>query len=123
MPRPIAAASEERYRGLLEHPTEFVVLLEAVRTAAGEIEAWRYVDANRNAIRILRASRETLLGKRISEVLPDRAERVIALCTEVLQTRSPRQYESAFGEVEFLTHVFPIGSDTVVASGTDVTAC
>ena len=122
MPRPTAAASEERYRGLLEHPTEFVVLLEAVRTPAGEIEDWRYVDANRNAIRILRASRETLLGKRVSEVLPDRAERVIALCTEVLQTRSPRQYESAFGEAEFLNRLFPIGSDTVVGSGTDVTA-
>jgi PAS domain S-box-containing protein len=114
--------SEERYRGLLEHPTEFVFLLEAVRTAAGEIEDWRYVDANRNAIRVLGASRETLLGKRIGEVAPDRAERVIALCNEVLQTRSPREYESSFGEGEFLTCVFPIGSDTVVACSTDITA-
>ena len=100
-------SSEERYRALLEHPTDFLFLLEAVRTAAGEIEDWRYVDANKNGIRLLNATRETLLGKRISEVLPDRAERVIALCAKVLQTRSPHEYESCFGAAEFRTCVFP----------------
>ena len=100
-------SSEERYRALLEHPTDFLFLLEAVRTAAGEIEDWRYVDANKNGIRLLDATRETLLGKRVSEVLPDRAERLIALCAKVLQTRSPHEYESCFGAAEFRTWCFP----------------
>jgi PAS domain S-box-containing protein len=116
------SASEERYRGLLEHPTEYLFLLEAVRTAAGEIEDWRYIDANRNALRLLHGTRETLLGKRLSEVVSDRSERLIALCTQVLHTRSPQQYESAFGAAEFLTCMFPFGPNSVVASATDVTA-
>jgi PAS domain S-box-containing protein len=106
---------------MVEHPTEFIFLVVAVRNAAGEIDDWRYVDVNRNGLTLLNATRETLLGKTLREILPDRAERVIALCSRVLETGLPHQYESSFGSAEFLTCAFPVGPDSVVASNTDVT--
>jgi len=115
-------AREEGYRAMVDHPTEFIFLLAAVRNAAGEIEDWRYVDANRNGLRLLGATRETLLGRTVSQVLPDRAQRVIALCSKVLQTGSAHQYESGFGSAEFVACVFPIGPDSVAAFSADVTS-
>jgi len=113
--------SEVHYRGLFEHPKEYLYLIEAVRTAAGVVEDWRYVDVNRNALRVLGATRETLIGKTFTEVVPDRATRLIALCNQVLETRLPHEYETSFGAADFRTCVFPIGPNTVGASAADVT--
>jgi PAS domain S-box-containing protein len=115
-------AREERYRAIFEHPTELTVVLEAVRSAAGEIVDWRYMDANLNALKFLNLSREALLNRRLSETLPDRAERLIPLCARVLVERTPCRYESAARGQVFLMCLFPIGENTVVSSAIDITA-
>ena len=112
----------ERYRALFEHPTLLTVVLQAVRTEGGDIADWIYADANRNALRVLRKTREALLGKRMSEVLPDRAERLIPVCAQVLTTQEPVHYESHFDSQDFLTCLFPAGPHSIVSTGIDVTA-
>src|SRR6185312_11131571 len=65
---------EARYHAIFEHPTEATVVLEAARTADGRVAEWRYRDANANALKLLRRSRETLIGKSVAEILPEGAQ-------------------------------------------------
>src|SRR4029079_8476379 len=88
---------EQRYRAVFEHPTEITVVLEAERDPDGKVVDWRYRDANTNALLLVDRSYEELVGRRLSEVLPDRAARLHALCERVLQERIPYRYESAAG--------------------------
>src|ERR1700761_2380431 len=81
--------SEERYRTIFEHPLALTVVLEAVRSDAGDIVDWRYVDANANAPRALGHSREILINMRLRDVEPDRVEFLLPLCCRVLAERTP----------------------------------
>src|SRR6478735_10162354 len=92
---------EDRYLALLEHPTDFIVVFEAVRTERGAVRDWRYVDVNRNILRLLSTTREHLLGKYLSEVAPDRAERLIPMYARVLETGVSETYESTYGNTDF----------------------
>jgi len=115
--------SEVHYRGLFEHPKEYLYLIEAVRTAAGVVEDWRYVDVNRNALRVLGATRETLIGKTFTEVVPDRATRLIALCNQVLETRLPHEYETSFGAASFTRLANSLAWRRMNSSLSSVSAC
>ena len=54
--------------------------------------------------------------------MPDRAERLIAMCTQVLTTGEPTHYESHFDSQDFLTCLYPVGPNSIVSTGIDVTA-
>ncbi|HET7811064.1 MAG TPA: response regulator [Steroidobacteraceae bacterium] len=112
---------EQRYRAVFEHPTELTVVLEAERDATGTIVDWRYRDANTNALLLLNRSYEDLVGKRLGEVLPDRAERLRGLLSKVLEERIPHRYESSADGREFQVCLFPIGANAVVSSSSDIT--
>ena len=113
--------SEARYRTIFEHPLALTVVLEAVRNDMGDIADWHYVDANANAIRALGHAREALLNMRLSEVEPERVEFLMPLCCRVLAERTPQRYEMQFGAADYLMCLFPMGEDTVVHSGIDIT--
>ena len=112
---------QQRYRAVFEHPTEVTVVLEAVRDAHGKVIDFQYLDANSNALALLKRGAESLLGKRLSEVLEDRAERLRALCSRVLEDRAPYRYDAEFAERSFQICLYPVGANVVVSSGSDVT--
>jgi PAS domain S-box-containing protein len=113
---------QEGYLALLEHPTNFIAVFEAVRTETGAVRDWRYVEANRNILRVMSTTREDLLGKCVSEVAPERAERLIPTYAGVLETGVPNTYETTWGGADYLICVFPMGRNAVVTSGSDITA-
>lgn len=115
-------AREARYRALFEHPTEHVLVLEAMRAESGTVVDLRYQDANANALRYFNRPREALLGKRLTEVLPDRAGSLIALCNRVLAEREPHHYEVHTVKADFRICLFPMGENTIISSGVEVTA-
>jgi PAS domain S-box-containing protein len=112
---------ERRYRAVFEHPTELTVVLEALRDAEGHIVDWHYRDANSNALALIGLGWEQLIGKKLSEVLPGRFERLRDLCIRVLEERAPYRYENEAGGRNFQVCLFPIGANVVVSSATDVT--
>jgi len=113
--------SERRYRAIFEHPMAVTVVLKAARSESGNIIDWQYVDANANALTLLSRSRDTLLGMRLSEAEPERADFLRPLIGRVLEDRSPQRYEMRFGEAHYLMCLFPMGSDEIVRSGVDIT--
>jgi PAS domain S-box-containing protein len=112
---------EQRYHAVFEHPTEVTVVLEAVRDEHDRILDWQYLDANKNALELLRRPKDELVGKRLSEVLRDRAERLSDLCARVLEERAPFRYESEFADRTFQICLYPVGSNVVISSGSDIT--
>jgi signal transduction histidine kinase len=113
--------SERRYRAIFEHPMAVTVVLKAVRSEGGDIVDWRYVDANANALKLSNHSRDALLGMRLSDAEPDRAEFLKSLIGRVLTDRSPQRYEIRLGEADYLMCLFPMGSDEIIRSGVDIT--
>src|SRR6201996_3171152 len=114
-------ASEARYRAIFEHPMALTVVLEAVRDESNGIIDWCYVDANDHALRRLGYCREALLNRRLSATEPDRVEFLRPLCSKVLVDQSPQQYEARIGESDYLMSLFPMGENTIVRSGWDIT--
>ena len=114
------AASEAQLKAIVEHPSDVTVLLEAERDTAGVIRNWVYRNANANALRYLGRSREQLLGRRITEVLGEHAERGMALCNRALETGQPIRYEAVWCGTDFLVTVFSGGGNWVVSSGVDI---
>jgi PAS domain S-box-containing protein len=112
---------EERYRGVFEHPTELTVVFDAVRNAAGEIVDWRYRDANANAVAFLKRPREEVVDQLMSNVLGDLAPKLSAICTRVINDRTPHRYDSEVNGRHYSVCMFPIGAQTVVSSATDIT--
>jgi signal transduction histidine kinase len=113
--------SEQRYRAIFEHPMAVTVVLKAVRAESGDIVDWQYVDANANALKLLNHPRDSLLGMRLGDAEPERAEFLMALIARVLKDRSPQRYETRFGEADYLMCLFPMGSDEIIRSGVDIT--
>ncbi|MDE2447736.1 MAG: PAS domain-containing protein, partial [Gammaproteobacteria bacterium] len=117
-----AADNQRRYRAIFENPFDVIAVLEAVRDAEGAIVDWRYCDANANWLRALGRPRDQLLGKTVREIMPARAAELIALYTRVLAHSRPEQYEEHGGETDLLISLFPVGPDSVVTSGVDISA-
>ncbi|MGA7539159.1 MAG: histidine kinase dimerization/phospho-acceptor domain-containing protein [Steroidobacteraceae bacterium] len=116
------AESERRYRAIFENPFDLIAVLDAVRDPEGAIVDWRYRDANANWIRALGRPREQLLGGTVSAILPARAAELIRLYTRVLSQSRPQQYEERSGDADLLISLFPIGRDSIVTSGVDISA-
>ena len=116
------AYKEAQLRAVFEHPTAVIVVLRAERNADDEVTDWIYHEANASALELLGTTRDALIGRRVSEVIPpDRAGVVRDRCTRVLLTNTPAHYESRFGTRDFLATIYSIGDDCVVSSGVDVT--
>jgi PAS domain S-box-containing protein len=116
------AESERRHRAIFENPFDVIAVLNAVRGSEGTILDWRYCDANTNCLRWLGRPREQLLGRTVSEIMPARAAELIPLYTRVLTQSRPQQYEECGGNVDLLISLFPIGPDSIVTSGVDISA-
>lgn len=121
-PAPSQAASERRYRAIFENPFDLIAVLDAVRSTDCAIVDWRYCDANANCLRALGRPRDQLLGRTVSEIMPARAAELIPLYTRVLAQSRAEQYEERSGETELLVSLFPIGRDSIVTSGVDISA-
>lgn len=96
-------------------------MLEAVRSADGEIVDWRYQDANGNALRFFGLDLQRVRGKLLTELLPDIAPRLIRVGRQVLETGEPYRYESKVAERAFLVSFFPMGPETIGTSSLDIT--
>ncbi|MGH8296309.1 MAG: PAS domain-containing protein, partial [Steroidobacteraceae bacterium] len=114
--------SERRYRAIFENPFDLITVLDAVRSPEGAIVDWRYCDANANWVRLMRRPRGQLIGRTVSELLPQRAAELIPLYTRVLTRSRPEQHEERSGETDLLVSLFPIGCDSIVTSGADISA-
>jgi len=117
-----AAENERRYRAIFENPFDLIAVLDAVRDGAGTIVDWRYCDANANWLRALGRPRDRLLGRTISEIMPARAAELIPLYARALTQSRPEQYEERLGETDLLISLFPIGRDSIVTSGVDISS-
>lgn len=116
------AAREEaaKLRLAFEHPHQYSVILRAVRDASGAIVDWLYEEANKNALKLLRQSRETLIGRSIGVALGVDASTTGALCGRALTERMPIGCELAFGEQILAVTAYSAESDYVMLSAWDV---
>jgi PAS domain S-box-containing protein len=115
------ASKDAQLRAVFEHPTAVIVVMRAERNADNEVVDWIYHEANASTLALLATTREALIGRRLSDVLPpERAALVRDRCTRVLLTGEAAHYESRFGERDFLATIYSIGDDCVVSSGVDV---
>lgn len=112
--------AEDQFQVLLSHPTEHTILIGAVRNQAGGVMYWRCLDANTNALSFLNQTREALMGKRLDQVLGERAEPLAALSSMVLVKRAPHFYEAESQGKRFSNVLFPVGEDTVLATGVSI---
>lgn len=114
--------NERRYRAIFENPFDLIAVLDAVRDTRGTIVDWRYCEANANWVRALGRPRDQLVGSTVGEMMPARAAELIPLYTRVLTHSRPEQYEERTGETDLLISLFPIGRDSIVTSGVDISA-
>lgn len=120
-PAPDPTETARRTRAIFEHPTDMTIVLQAKRDSSGAVHDWTYSDANKNALRVLKHTRESLIGRRVSELVPARASIAIRNCTHVLETGEILRYELRFGERDHLVTIFPIGDDCVASTALDIT--
>jgi signal transduction histidine kinase len=115
------AERDAQLQAIFEHPTDLTAILKAQRDASGQIVDWIYVSANRNATALLNLPREQLIGRRMSEIVPDRAAKGLEQCNRVLETGEMVRYESRFADRDLVVTVFAAGRDCVISSVQDVT--
>jgi len=119
--RAVRAEHETLLQAMLDHPSELMVLLQAVRDDNAAVVDFVYRNANAAALQLLGRTRETLLGRNVSEVVSEHAARFIPAGTDVLATRVPLRYEIEAMGRDFLITLFASGTDTLVSSGVDIT--
>jgi signal transduction histidine kinase len=114
--------SEHRYRAIFEMPSQFTAVAEPIRDDQDAIVDWRCCDANANLAALLQRPRDRLIGSRLTEVLPDRASRLVPLWAQMLRQGTLHTYETQYGGLDFLIHLFPMDGNAIVCSGIDITA-
>jgi signal transduction histidine kinase len=119
--RKALAERDAQLQAIFEHPTDLTAILKAERDASGAIVDWIYTNANRNAAAILNRPREEVVGRRLSELVPERAALGIERCNHVLQSREIVRYDSEFAGRNLVVTLFAAGSDYVISSAQDVT--
>ncbi|MHB8772045.1 MAG: MASE3 domain-containing protein [Syntrophales bacterium] len=86
--------SEEQYRSLFEHMTEGFALHEIVCNDRGEPSDYRFLDINPAFERFTGLKRADVIGKLVTEVLPDIEPGWIATFGEVTMTGNPVHFEN-----------------------------
>lgn len=115
------AERDAQLQAVFEHPTDLNAILQAERDASGEIVDWIYTNANRNVAVLLGRPRSEVIGKRMSELVPERAAEGSATCKHVLESREIVRYESEFGGRDLVVTLFAAGNEHVVSSVQDTT--
>jgi signal transduction histidine kinase len=115
------ADRDAQLQAVFEHPSDLIVVLKAERDAAGAIVDWIYARANRNAAALLNLPLERIVGRRLSEVVPERAAKASEQCKLVIEKGETVRYESQFADRHLVVTLFAAGMDYVVSSGQDVT--
>lgn len=117
-----ARAGEARFRAAIEGCLDAFFLMNAVRNHAGEIEDYVVTVVNANAALLLGRPRETLLNKRISEILPHaHADGYFTRYAQVISSRLPLEEEFALLghtiKAEWLHHqIVPVGDGVAVTT-------
>lgn len=117
----VLAERNAQLQAVFEHPTDIHLIMKAERDAAGAVVDWTYTNVNRNASALLRRPHEQILGHRMSEVIPERAAKVSAMCADVLESRATLNYETHFADRDLSVTLFAAGADYVVNTTRDVT--
>ena len=118
----VARPSDTHTRAVFEHPALYTLILGAERDEQGRITDWIYRDANANALRMTGETHDALIGRRISETVPDRAGRIAQACARVLTTGKLESYDAEFQGKAFSITIYPAGEDAVISSALDITA-
>ena len=113
-----------RYRRLFDELREHVFIYTVVRDGAGQVIDWVLADANREALRLLRAPLERVVGRRATELFG--AEAVaehLAASREVMASGRGRSFERRFAwdGRHYLTSIFPLDHWHLVMAGDDTT--
>jgi PAS domain S-box-containing protein len=117
----VLAHKEAQLRAVFEHPEQVTMVLEAERDENGVIKDWTYRDANTRALQFLGMTRERLLGRTLSDVLPQRSEQSVPICTRVHETQQAYRYETHLDGADLLVTVYPGARDQVISSALDIT--
>jgi PAS domain S-box-containing protein len=117
-----ARPADAQARAVFEHPTLYTLILGAERDANGRITDWIYRDANANALRMTGQPRDALIGRRISETVPERATRIAQACARVIATGKLETYDAEFQGKTFAITIYPAGEDAVISTALDITA-
>jgi PAS domain S-box-containing protein len=115
------AGTEAHLARLFEHPTDTTVVLHAERDSSSTIIDWVYENANANALHVLGHTRESLLGASLGQVIPQRASKIAALASQVLESGKSVRIEDGIGERYYLITIFAFDEESVVVSAADVT--
>ncbi|HJY36576.1 MAG TPA: response regulator [Steroidobacteraceae bacterium] len=115
------AERDAQLQTLFEHPTDLTGILKAVRDESGALVDWIYTNVNRNAAAIMGRSRDEIVGRRVSELAPERAPTVFAQLRRVVELREPVRYESQFAGRDLVITLFAASDDYVVSNAQDVT--
>jgi PAS domain S-box-containing protein len=112
---------DQQLRAALEHSSEYTIVLVPERDATGAISDWIYQSANSRMLSMAGMTREGLLGRKMSEVTPERSAELAAMCSRVLETGETSRYEVKFKGRDLFVTLFAMGSNAVVSSSIDVT--
>jgi len=116
------AERDAHLNAVFEHPSQLILVLEAMRNEAGAVVDCVYRNANHNAKTFIARSRQALIGARVSEVFPERAQRFFEQCTQVLSTGEPLRYEAELPDGRALISTLHCaGRDTLISTSVDVT--
>ena len=115
------AERDAQLQALFEHPTDLTGILKAERNQAGAIVDWIYTNINANAAALMGKTREQILGRRVSEFVPDRAAKASAQLRHVVESRETVRYDSRFGDRDLTVTLFAASDDYVVSSAQDIT--
>jgi signal transduction histidine kinase len=115
------AERDAQLQALFEHPSDLTAILKAVRDDSNAIVDWTYANINHNAAALLGRPRDQILGRRVSELIPERAATVLQQLRRVVETRETVRYDSQFGGRDLLVTLFAASGDYVVSSAQDTT--
>jgi signal transduction histidine kinase len=115
------AERDAQLQALFEHPTDLTGILKAVRDESGAIQDWLYTNVNSNAATLMGRSRKEIIGRRLSELVPERAPTVFAQLRHVVESRETVRYDSQFAGRDLVVTLFAASDDYVVSSAQEVT--
>jgi signal transduction histidine kinase/DNA-binding response OmpR family regulator len=115
------AERDAQLQALFEHPSDLTAILKAERDASGAIVDWVYSKVNGNTVALMGLPREAIVGRRITELVPERVAKTFALLHCVVESHETIRYESRFADRDLVVTLFPAGADYVVSSAQDIT--
>jgi PAS domain S-box-containing protein len=117
----VALRSQEAwYRALFDSTQQGLFVLEALRDGAGAVVDWIHRDVNPAGLRILRLERAQVVGKPVSQLVPERVAEWLPGWRRVLESGESWSYETSFGGIAFLVTAFRMDRDTLGTAAVDL---